>query len=516
MNFDKSLFKSKKVLAGILFFAIAIGVISFFDIVLTVGILFIIFLTVITALVLFKIGIKGRALFFLLLVTFLVHFAAVLFVHYANFQPFSGGDGDYQVYDFNAKIISERLHQGNFSVENLPTGHFYYPIIIGYVYALTLPEMFIGQLLNVWLAMIAVLLSYLIVLQIGGTKKQAFFVGLIVCCYPSYLFFCSLLLKDTFLVPLVLVSLLLTLKLVKNFLWKNFAILYGILLAVLHLRFYIGYVLLFTFVFCWFLLSKMNLKERLSYGIIIVVLLGFLPQFLGQGYYGIDNIKYFLNPRVVVGYREVAYASSPSSLTETPNIKTPTQKEAYASSPSSLAETPNTEIQKTETPNIKTPTTQTPLSYLTAKVFPNIEKAPSRSSSTVQVKTELNKPFNFLINWSKSFLDLLLGPLPWQIQNYRQLFVLTDIIPWYFLLFFIAKGAFVAVRRKHAALPLLIFSVASIAALSLFVPNFGLTTRIRISSFISLLCLIPLGFKLREIKNPLLKNIDKYLDKYIA
>lgn len=484
MNFDKSLFKSKKILAGIISSVVIISAVSFFDIVLAVGIILIGFLTLVTSLILFKIGIKGRALFFLLLITFLVHFGVVLFIHYADFQPFSGRDGDYKVYDFNAKIISERLHQGNFSIKNLPVGRFYYSIIIGYIYALTLPEMFIGQLLNVWLAVIAVLLTYLIVLQIGGTKKQAFFIGLIVCFYPSYLFFCSLLLKDTFVVPLVLGGLLLTLKLIKNFLWRNFAILYVILLAVMHLRFYVGYVLLFTFIFCWFLLSTMKLKKRLIYGLIIVVLLGFLPQFWGQGYYGFNNIKYFLNPRVIVSYREEAYTASPSIPTEAP---------------------------KTETPK-----TETPSNSLIAKVFPNIEKAPSRASATVKVKTELNKPFNFLINWSKSFIDLLLGPLPWQIQKYTQLYVLLEIIPWYFLLFFIVKGAFVVVKHKRIALPLLVFGIISIAVLALFVPNFGLTTRIRIPSFIALLCLIPLGFqKLKDIKNPLLKNIDKYLNKYI-
>jgi len=299
-----------------------------------------------------------------------------------------------------------------------------------------------------------------------------------VAIYPSYVFFGSLLLKDGLVVSLVLTGLFLTLKLIKNFFWRNFLIFYIVLGAVIHFRFYVGYALLFTFILCWLLLCKLNLKKKLIYGIIIIFLLGFLPQFLGHDYYGSKTIKGYLNPKTITFYREIVYpAPLPSLVVEAPETQAP--------------ETQDAETQAPEASAIKTC-----VKKIVLKVFPNIEKAQNTAhSSSVEVKTETENPPNFLINWSKSFVYVLLGPLPWQIQNYQQLFVLLEIIPWYFLLFFVAKGIFVALKRERIALPLLVFSIISLGVLALFISNFGIITRIRMPSFIALLCLIPLGFE---------------------
>ena len=89
----------------------------------------------------------------------------------------------------------------------------YYPVVIGIIYTFTLPEMIIGQLFGVWLAAISALFVFLIVREIGGNKKIAFLIGILASIYPSYLFYGSLLLKDTLVTPLVLFGLLLILKL---------------------------------------------------------------------------------------------------------------------------------------------------------------------------------------------------------------------------------------------------------------------------------------------------------------
>ena len=469
MNF----LKSKKNLIGIILFIITIIVITFFDKVLAIGIILIVFLTLITFLVLFKIGIKSKTLILLLLITFLIHFGAVLFIHYANFQPFSGGSGDYIVYQKVAEEIALRVHQGNFSLEELDMSH-YYPVIIGYIYALTIPEMLIGQLFGVWLAVLGVLFTYLIVIELGSSKKWAFLIGLIVNIYPSYVFYGSLLLKDTLVVPLVLGGLLLTLKLIKNFFWRNFLIFYIILGAVIHFRFYVGYALLFTFIPCWLLLCKLNLKKKFIYGLIIIILLGFLPQFSGYGYYGIKVIKGYLNPKTITYYRETAYVSLP-------------------------------------------PTTESSPGKLISILFPNLRRDGSSlgTSSSMKLKTEIDNPLNFLINCSKSFIYVLLGPFPWQIQSYKQLFVLLETIPWYFLLFFIIKGAFITLKQKRIALPLLVFSIISLGVLSLFIANFGIITRIRMPSFIALFCLIPLAF-IRESKERIKRGNNKTKVCYVT
>ena len=484
MNF----LKSKKNLIGIILFIITIIAIAFLDMVLAVGIILIAFLTLITFLALYKTGMKSKTLYLFFIIALLIHLGAVLFIYYANFQPFSGGGGDYINYNRQAQEIASRIHQGSFSLEGLSIGH-YFPVIIGYVYALTLPEILIGQLFCVWLAALSALFVYLIILEIGGTKKWAFLIGLVASIYPSYLFFGSLLLKDTLVVPLILAGLLLTLKLIKNFSWMNFLFFYIILGAAIHFRFYVGYALLFTFIPCWLLLSRLNLKKKFINGIIIIILLGFLPQFSGFGYYGFRTIKIFLNPKTIVFYRETAYGFSSSSKVKVAKVQA---QGVEVSEPEII------EVEDSKTTVIKVY-----MNRILLKIFPNIEDTSKKASSelsssrasSIKVKTEIGSPPNFLVNLLASFSHVLLGPFPWQMRYYRHLFALVETIPWYFLLFFVIKGSIVAIRRKRIALPLLVFSIMSLVVLALFITNFGIITRIRMPSFIALLCLIPLGFQ---------------------
>ena len=434
--------KYQKFLISVLITVFFLGIIALFDKSLAAGILLIICLTIITFLILYKAGIREKILFLLFLIALFIHLIAVLFIHYAHFQPFSGGEGDYVVYQQQAQEIAQRVHQGNFSLQGLSIGH-YYPVIIGYIYAFTLPEMIIGQLFGVWLAVLSVLLTYLIVLEISSSKKWAFLIGLLVSFYPSYLFYGSLLLKDSLVAPLALAGLLLTLKLIKNFSWRNFAVFFVILTSLIHFRFYLGYVLLFTFIFCWLILSQLNLRKRFLYAIIIIPILGFSPQISGYGYYGIYTIENFLNPQTITFYREVAYAP-------------PAQP-----------------------PPVQSPPVQSP---------------PPGTGSSIVVETGFDNPLKFLKNSFKSFVYVTLGPFPWQMRYPRHFLALFETIPWYFLLFFIIKGAKVSIKKFRIAIPLIIFSFGVFVILALFLSNFGIVTRIRIPAFISLLCLIPLGF----------------------
>ena len=256
----------------------------------------------------------------------------------------------------------------------------------------------------------------------------------------------------------------LSLKLIKNFIWRNFLIFYIILGTLIHFRLYTGFVLLFTFIFCWLLLSKLNLRKKIIYGIIIILFLGFLPQISGYGYYGISTIKYYFNPERITYYREVVYV-------------------------------PSTEIPSTKFPSVKTQSTD----------ISSIGK-----NSTIKVETNFEHPLKFLGNFLESYIYVLLGPFPWQMKYSRHYFALFETIPWYFLFFFIIKGTTESIKKYRSTLPLIIFSLGTLGILALFVPNFGIITRIRIPSFIALLCLLPFGLNL---KNQYLNKIEKYLTK---
>lgn len=444
----------------IIFGCLLLVVLSLIDKVLGVATIFVFFLSSIS---LFFIGRckeekQRRVLGALFLIVFFLHILAVLFMYYAHFQPFSGGGGDYNFYQQQAQEIAGRVQQGNFSLQDIGIGH-YYPVIVGYIYVFTVPSMLIGQILNAWLVAIIVIFVYLIVREMGGSEKGGFLTGLIASVYPSLAFFGSLLLKDALVALLSMVGLLLTIKIIKSFSFQKFLYFFVILTSLIHFRFYIGYALMFGFVISWFLISNLNLKKRVIYGIVMVFILGFSPQILGNGYYGFINLKRFLNRETITIYREVVYVS---------------------------------------------PTQLPPVQSQTA---PQIAPKNEPKTSSIVIKTGFENPITFVKNTLLSFTYSFLGPFPWQLSFRKYIFVLPEMIAWYFLLFFIMKGIIKSIKKQNKIIfPLIVFSILVIGALSLFITIFGIITRIRIPAFLALLCLFPLGFeKLKNIKIPFIK-----------
>ena len=442
-----------------------LAIVFFFDKALAVGLSALLFFVAATFLILIKIGLKDKKLYSLFLLALLIHLSVVLLIYYAGFRPVSGG-ADYELYDEVAREISSRARQGNFSLEGLFLGHGF-ALLMGILYTFTLPEMIIGQLFILWFLIFSLLFIYLIIIEIGGSPRSAFFVGLIAIFYPSYLYFGSLMLKDTIIIPLVLLGLLLAVKMAKNFSWQKFLLFFIILSALIQLRFYIGYSLLYGFLISWFLISNFKLKKRIIYGIAIIIILGFSPQISGEGYYGLKIFEEFLNPQKITFYREIVYSPVP----ETPIPETP------------VPETPVPEKPAPETPG--------------------------GAGSSYTIETGLDKgPFAFFKNYFLSFIYAFLGPFPWQFRYQRQAAALAETIPWYLLLAVFISGFIKFIRKKSFSdvfshykfcIPLLLFSLIALGALSLFINNFGIVLRIRIPIVISLLCV---GF----LNLPLTKN----------
>lgn len=455
---------------------LALAVSYFFSHELAIGLIFIAFLATVSIFFIDKIKNEKQKniLGALFLTVFLLHILAVLFVYYFNFQPFSGGRGDFIYYNIDAQKISEKLHQGNFSLEGLSSGH-YYPVIVGYIYAVTIPKILIGELFNAWLVSLIAVFIYLVVREIGRSEKEGFIIGLIVAVYPSLAFYSSLLLKEAIAILFVAIALLMALKIIKEFSWKKFIIFYLALAGITHFRFYISYALILAFIISWFFLSNMQIRKRAVYGIIMFALIGFLPQISvvggwSSGYFGITNFTSFLNHDTITYYRETVYAPT-------------------------IPETPQLNSEKND--------------GLKPVLLEKTGTGDGRESSTT-IKTGFENPITFIKNTILSFIFSLLGPYPWQLKKLTHLFLLPEIIPWYFILFFIIKGVSENIKKEYKSmLPILLFSIFVIGSLSLFMTNFGITTRIRIPAFLALLCLLPFGFKsLNKIKIP-------FLEKYI-
>lgn len=409
-------------------------------------------------------NITGNLLYIALFITIVVHLSAVLFIYYGNFQPFGGGEGDYATYNSQAQELAKNFRLGDFS--GLDTkyltdyGTSYYPVVIGLVYAIVSPQMIIGQIFSVWLAVVSIILIYLLVLEVGGTSRQAFLATILANLYPSYIFYGSLLLKDTIVVPLVFACLLLGVKLINKFSWKGFLFFYLLSIVLSHFRFYISYAVLISFVFCWLIFSNFEIKKRFWCAFAMIILFGFIPQICGNGYMGSNALRSYLSPEAIINYRQAAYLPRDANLTEN-NLNIRSEKEI------------------------------------------NPVKG---TGSTIGAKTDLDKPLLFLKNYSETLMYSLFGPLPWQIKLKRQALALFETIPWYFLFIFVIKGVVAVIKKYKNALFMVAFSFVVFIVLGLFVPNFGIITRIRIPAFLSLFCIAAIGINfegklVNKIKN---------------
>ncbi len=457
-NFKKYLVLSLAVL-------LLIFLIFFFDKALAVGLLLIALLSAITFLALNKLGIGDRKLYMILGLILLLHISVVLLIHCTGFNPFPGG-ADYEGYSYDAIKIAHRFDNLNFSLEGVALLH-YFPVIIGAVYAVTFPAMIVGQLFLVWIVLLSVILLWLLVLEIGGTKKGAFLTGLIAAFYPSFLYFSSLLLKDSLVILLALASLLLIVKILKNFSGLKFLMFFAVLTCLFHFRFYIGFAAIFTFIICWFWISNLKFKERIIYGVAMVLLLGFAPQLTGLGYYGQSPLVSFLNANSIINFREVAYAPKPSD-----------------------------------------------------NVFSEFKNDNSGTGSSFTVDVSFGNKYKFVENYLISSNYAFFGPFPWQLRYKKHLLFLLETVPWYFLLCLIFYGAYECLRNNgfkaflkiyRFTLPILIFSLLVIGALSLFITNFGILARIRIPVFLAMFCLLALGNFIPDKAEKLLAKVGIYI-----
>ncbi len=449
-----------------------------------IGLLVLAALTAITFIVLHKNGVYDKNLYSILLAVILLHAALVLFIHYTGFNPFPGG-ADADGYHAQAVEIASRLHQGIFSLEGIPLLH-YFPVIIGVLYAFTLPAMVIGQLFLVWLVALSVLLMYFLVLEIGGTSKGFLLPGITVLFYPSFLYFNSLLLKESLVIALSIAGLLVAIKICKKFSIIYFAVLFAIITAITHFRFYIGFALLFSFLISWFVIASMPLKKRLCLGLGLVIILGFSPQLTGIGYYGRFAVASFLNVDAITNFREVVYSPEAAN---------------------------NQQIQPGETsqPEIVADQNQPEIVQGGGKIITgeDLRQDTSGTGSSFKVEVAADNKFKFVINYGISFLYTVLGPFFWQLRYTKHFLFLLEVIPWYIVGAFVLWRAYCRWRQTSAkeffryyryALPLVLFSLLALGAISLFINNFGIIFRIRMPATIAIICLLGLEGTLPSIR----------------
>lgn len=441
-----------------------------------------------------KLGLFSSSVALLFCIALALHLGVALVIHYAEFYPFGGGQGDQHLYHDAAVMISGDFQQGIFSAERIEkTLAFYrmqhwYPVFVGMVYAITVPALIVGKMLSVWFAAAAIALLFLIAKELGASERGAFAAGFIASLYPSFLYFGSLLIRESAIVFVVLLASLLLVKLIREFSWERFLFLYAVFLLLVHLRFYVGLAIILVAGISLFFFQRISWRERMREGLVAVLLLGFIPQFFGYGYYGIQTFVTFLRPEKIQTYRETAYVPRDIPVTK--------QSEPARSEPAKLPPVKPAPInQELATQEPVKPV----LSPITQELGGEASRRPSGADSTVIVRVDMKNPIIFMGQNLVSFAYVAIGPFPWHISNTRQLFVLFETIPWLTLLSLAVLGAFSSFRTTwRRLLPLILTAFGLIVMISLFMDNFGVYTRIRMPAFLLLMTLIPLSFPLLE------------------
>lgn len=468
--------------------ALVLALLAFFDMALVVGLLLVALLSATTIFAMMAAGPKERQWYIVFLLAMAAHALVALFIYYAHFQPFGGG-GDFTLYHQTAAEIANRFSHGIFSFNGLYTEHFF-PIVIGVLYWLTLPNMLVGQLFVAWLAGVSVALVYLLSRTVGATKKIAFWTSIAVIGYPSYLYFGSTLLKDTVAIPLALAGVLLIIYMAQCFSWQKFALFFIVLAALTNLRFYVGYALLFSCIISWpFIAKGFGGRKTYIHWLVIIFLLGFSPMVVGNGYMGFSSFEKYLNPGQITYFRQVVYATPVKAIL--PNL--PNQV-AVIRPPSDG--TPLT---------IAAPNNQSPGTDATVVPVPPVTEENSEGGgSNFTVDTGFSSgPFKFIKNSFLSFTFSLLGPFPWQIKYKRQAVSFIETIPWYLLIVVAVYRCIILAKKRGMAwflrqyrmlLPLVVFGILALEALSLFINNYGIIARIRMPMVICFVIAMGMSF----------------------
>lgn len=456
------------------FFAtVLLGLILVFDREVGAALLMLVVLTVATMFLLRRLGVSQREVYVLLALVVIFHAAFTLFVHYSGFQPFGTGGGDFIRYNITAQEVANRVTSGNFSLKGTEvSGLTYFPAIIGYVYALVLPAVVVGQMFVVWIAAMSILTLYFLTLQIGATRTWAFLVALLGSFYPSFVFFTSYVLKDGLVLLLALLSLLVLIKLLDKFSWRRYALFFLLAIPLTNLRAEIYDVFVIVFFVCWFLLAKMDIKRRVILGIVLFALYGFAPVIALFGthnsYLDYGSFKNQLNVKKAVDLKERSYV---------------------------VFVKPDVSVKTNETD--------------AAEELSPKELDIGFRSTVLDLKATASNPISFVWNQMRAFAFVSIGPFPWQFAETRHQATLVETIPWLFLVPFILRGIWRKFKedKRAPALTLALFSFGMFLMIALFINNFGITMRIRMPGVLALLPFLPFAVFLGH--PPLLDRLVK-------
>ena len=374
-------------------------------------------------------------LFFL---TFLFHEIFVILLSF-NFLklPFNIID-QYNYHTFSLQI-SDLINNGSYFLGAVYPHH-WYPLFVGFLYSIFGKSIFLATSFNAFLAGLSSLLLFNIIIIFDNkvNRKIVFWVVFLVMnIYASLMLHSSLLLKESWILFLILCIFYFSLRIFNSekFNWFYFFSILLLIISLRSLRFFIGFAVIVGFLTTWFFQSRIFIRSRIFYGISMIFIVSLTTFFMTGNSIG-KNISFsqYIQPSFIHKMR-TDYFSGGSTSIKSEVIK---ENEIIYDS------------QKKD--SIYT--------YCLTGIF-------------------------------DSFLSVFLGPFPWQLSFKKYILVFSDMLIWYVIFIFSILGIFCS-RLKNLLLYLISVSII-IIGLAMSVGNFGALLRYRIPVRIIFSIFVPTG-----------------------
>lgn len=399
--------------------------------------------------------ISGKEALFIFLFTLIIHNIISIFI----LSGFMGMDifnqPDALRYHQSAVEIAQLISEGVFTFEGVWINS-WYTIILGFWYWLTFPSVASGAVLGSVFAGITAIGIYLLTKLLGVKKEWAIVATIIsTTIYPSYLYLSSYTLRDTLIVPLVIWSLYLLVRLSKNPSWI-FPVLLSLNLFLLFkvkhtiaVAFFVGCILAVP------LITSLPKLRRLMIAIFLIALFAIIPIVDNRGLFGYEGLSNRLNFDRLTYLRDSGYTGV------------------------TIADVSDSEID------------------VDGDVINQEDVEEISLSASKGAHFEADNVFSFynVVAVPYSFATTSVGPFPWQMHRSAHYLALLEVILWWVLLFFIIRGFLRNMKKDKIALIPFLFALTLLFAISIISNNYGADMRFRMPAFMALIVIASFGFE---------------------
>ncbi len=320
-------------------------------------------------------------------ITFGIHLIAVIFFSLVSLDLLAS-TSDHIFYFESGRHIAELFKQGAYHFGDVYPHH-WFPLFLGVVFYILTPSMVLGSIMNALITGLSAVLFYHILREYNVTQKISFWSSIIIMNgYMTFMFHSSILLKEAWIVTLLLGVLYVGIRLINGTMHRVYASGLLLLLFILlrNLRFLVGFGAIVGILIGWFLLAQVPLRKKIVGGVALVVC--------------VLGISFSLHGKMIIGSQTVFDLMHIEKLQKT--------RQSYTNAGGSDTTATDVVIFK-----------------------PKVESSEGGTSESMN----RSGGYTFSVSgYIRSVVSSVIGPFPWQLTAKKYLALLPDTLFIYILL----------------------------------------------------------------------------------